>query len=116
MSDLLVQAAGVLGIAVALLHGYLGETKVFAKARIEPEGARRLVRVVWHCSVVAWMAMGVLLILVPFLGSERARYCIIAASVATFGSAAIANAWATRGRHFGWAALAAVIGLALAGL
>jgi hypothetical protein len=116
MSDLLVQSAGVLGVAVALLHGYLGETKVFAKARIEPAGARRITRAVWHNSVVAWIAMGALLALAPALGSERTRYCIIAASVAIYGSAAIANAWATRGRHFGWAALTFVTGLAIAGL
>jgi hypothetical protein len=50
------------------------------------------------------------------LGSERARYAIIAASVTIFGSAAMANAWATRGRHFGWAALSVVVGLAVAGI
>jgi hypothetical protein len=116
MSNLLVQMAGILGIAVALLHGYLGETKIFAKIPIQPAGTRRIIRAVWHNSMVAWIAVGALLILVPFLGSERARYCIIAASIATYGSAAIANAWATRGRHFGWAALTVVVGLALAGI
>jgi len=30
--------------------------------------------------------------------------------------AAIANAWALQGRHFGWAVLTIVIGLAVAGL
>jgi hypothetical protein len=73
MSDLLVQGAGILGIAAALVHGYLGETKLFASARIEPRRARLLLRAAWHCSVVAWLAMGVLLILVPTMGSEQAR-------------------------------------------
>jgi len=71
MSDLLVQTAGFLGIAAALVHGYLGETRLFATARIEPRRARLLLRLVWHCSVVAWAAMGVLLILVPTMGWVR---------------------------------------------
>ena len=36
MRDLILQCAGVAGIAVALIHGALGETKVFARATIEP--------------------------------------------------------------------------------
>jgi hypothetical protein len=84
MSDLLVQSAGVLGIAAALVHGYLGETKLFATASIEPHRARLLLRAVWHCSVVAWLAMGVLLILVPAMGSEQARAAIIFASTAVW--------------------------------
>jgi hypothetical protein len=32
-----------------------------------------------------------------------------------FAFAALANAWATRGRHFGWMALGAVVVMAVAG-
>ena len=32
-----------------------------------------------------------------------------------FGFAGFANAWATRGRHFGWVCLSAVVALAVAG-
>lgn len=116
MRDLLVQSAGILGIAAAFVHAYLGETKLFASAHIEPRRARLLLRVVWHCSVVAWLAMGVLLILVPALGSEPARAAIIYASTAVYGAGAVGNAWASRGRHFGWALLSVVIGLALVGM
>jgi hypothetical protein len=116
MRVLLVLSAGILGIAAALVHGYLGETKLFASARIEPRRARLLLRGVWHCSVVAWLAMGVLLILVPTMGSEPARAAIIYASTAVYGAGAIGNAWASRGRHFGWALLSVVIGLALVGM
>ncbi|MGA8652893.1 MAG: hypothetical protein ACLP19_03245 [Xanthobacteraceae bacterium] len=116
MSDLSVQAAGILAIAAALVHGYLGETRLFATARIEPRSARLLLRLVWHCGVVAWAAMGVLLILVPTLGSVQARIAIIAASAAVFAAAAIGNAWASRGRHFGWVLLSVVVVLALAGI
>jgi uncharacterized membrane protein len=116
MRDLLVQAAGSLGIAAALVHGYLGETRVFATARIEPDWARRLLRLVWHGGVVAWVVMGVLLILVPTIRSDEARIAIIAASAAVFGAGVIGNAWASRGRHFGWVWLSVVVGFALAGM
>jgi hypothetical protein len=116
MKDLLVQAAGCLGIAAALVHGYLGETRVFAAARIEPDWARRLLWVVWHCGVVAWIAVGILLMLLPTIGSDEARGAIIAASAAVFGAGVVGNAWASRGRHFGWVWLSAVVGLALAGM
>jgi hypothetical protein len=113
MRDLLVQAAGSLGIAAALVHGYLGETRVFGTARIEPNWARRLLRVVWHCGVIAWASMGVLLILLPTLGSAKARIAIIVASAAVFGAGVMGSAWASRGRHFGWILLSVVVGLAL---
>ena len=86
MRDIALELAGALAILAALLHGVLGETRVFARAQIDPSWVRRLVRAVWHCGVVAWIA------------------------------AAIGNALATRGRHFGWMVLAAVTVLALVGM
>jgi hypothetical protein len=87
--DWALYASGIIGLTAAFLHGLLGETRVFARVRIEPDRFRLLMRLVWHCSVVAWAAVAVLL---------------------------IANAWATRGRFFGWIILTAVVVLALAGL
>jgi hypothetical protein len=116
MRDLVVQLAGILAFAAAIAHGALGETKVFSRARIEPEHFRRLIRLVWQCGVVAWMSLAILLIAAPGFGSSGARAWIIAMSIVTFGTGALANAWATRGRHFGWIALALVAGLAGVGL
>ena len=62
MRDLILQCAGVAGIAVALIHGVLGETKVFARATIQPESLRTLIRLVWQAGTVAWIGGGVLLI------------------------------------------------------
>jgi hypothetical protein len=115
MRDLLLQCAGVVTIVVALIHGILGETKVFARARIEPERLRTLIRLVWQASTVAWIGGGVLLIAAPWLQSEPARHWIVVTMACVFGFAALANAWATRGRHFGWMALSAVVAMAAAG-
>ena len=115
MRDLILQCAGVAGIAVALIHGVLGETKVFARATIQPESLRTLIRLVWQAGTVAWIGGGVLLIAAPSMASEPARHWIIVTLAAVFGFAALANAWAMRGRHFGWLALSGVVALAVAG-
>jgi len=73
MRDLILQCAGVAGIAVSLIHGVLGETKVFAKATIQPESLRTLIRLVWQAGTVAWIGGAVLLIAAPSMGSESAR-------------------------------------------
>jgi hypothetical protein len=113
MRDVLLQCAGIGAIAVALIHGVLGETKVFARATIEPPRLRNLIRLVWQAGTVAWIGGGVLLIAAPWMASEPARHCIVVTLAAVFGFAALA--WALRGRHFGWVALSAVVVLAVAG-
>ena len=102
MRDLVLQCAGVAGIAVALIHGVLGETKVFAKATIQPESLRTLIRLVWQAGTVAWIGGAVLLIAAPSMGSETARHWIVVTIVAVYSFAAAANAWWSRGRGFGW--------------
>src|SRR5919106_566936 len=82
MRDLILQCAGVAGIAVALIHGVLGETKVFARATIQPESLRTLIRLVWQASTVAWIGGAVLLIVAPSFGSDSARHWIVVTIVA----------------------------------
>ena len=115
MRDILLQAAGLGAIVVALIHGWLGEARIFARATIEPERLRILIRLVWQASTVAWIGGGVLLIAAPWMASDLARHWIIGTMAAVFGFGAAGNAIATRGRHYGWLALSAVVVLAVAG-
>ena len=115
MRDILLQCSGLAAIAVALIHGVLGETKVFARTTIEPRRLRLLLRLVWQAGTVAWIGGGVLLLAAPAMDSVSARHWIVATLACVFAFAAFANAWATRGRHFGWMALGAVVALAVAG-
>jgi len=115
MRDILLQSAGLAAIMVALIHGWLGETKIFARAKIEPERLRLLIRLVWQASTVAWIGGGVLLIAAPWMASDLARHWIIGTMAAVFAFGAAGNAFATRGRHYGWLALSAVVVLAVAG-
>jgi hypothetical protein len=115
MRDLLLQASGLVAIAAALIHGVLGEIKVFPRATIAPPQVRTLIRGVWMVGSVAWIGGGVLLIAAPWMASEPARHWIVATMAFVFAVAALVNAWAMRGRHFGWIVLSAVVGLAVAG-
>jgi hypothetical protein len=115
MRDLLLQCSGALAILVALVHGVLGETRVFVRATIEPPRLRTLLRLVWQAGTVAWTGGGVLLVAAPWMASEPARHWIVATAAVVFAFGAAANAWALRGRHVGWVMLSAVVAMAVAG-
>jgi len=115
MRDIILQCAGVAAILVAVIHGVLGETKVFARATIEPEKLRTLIRLVWQAGTVAWIGGGVLLLVAPSLGSESARHWIVVTTVIVYAFGVAANCWWSRGRGFGWKALGVVVALAVAG-
>src|SRR5260370_17371666 len=102
MRDLILQCAGAAGIVVALIHGALGETKVFARATIEPERLRTLIRLVWQAGTVAWIGGGVLLIAAPSMGSESARHWIVATIIPVYPFAPPPNAWRPRGPGSLW--------------
>jgi len=116
MRDLALQAAGVLAVLTAIIHGAIAEMSVFARAQIEPRGTRRLLRLIWQASTIDWIAVGILLVATPALGSDVARRWIVALAVVVYGYAALGNALATRGRHVGWLLMAGVLVLALIGI
>jgi hypothetical protein len=115
MRDLAIQAAGGIAILTAIVHGVLGETKIFAKARIEPAWIKLMLRLIWQCGTVAWVGFGVLLVAAPYMGSDVARLWIAGVAIGTYSVAAIGNAWVTRGRHVGWMAMTVASALALVG-
>jgi hypothetical protein len=115
MRDILLQCAGFAAIAAALVHGAIGETRIFPRITIEPRRLRALIRIVWQAGTVAWLGFGTLLIATPSMASEPARRWIVITSACVFAFAAFGNAFATRGRHFGWAVLSGVVALAIAG-
>jgi hypothetical protein len=115
MRDILLQCAGVLAIAAAVIHGVLTETKIFPRMTIEPQSLRTLSRFVWQIPTVAWIAGGVLLIALPSIASDAARHWIVVTSACVFAFSALGNAVGSRGKHFGWMVLGAVVVLAVAG-
>jgi hypothetical protein len=71
--DLAREATGVLAILVAIAHDIIIELQVFAKARIEPQRMRNVLRGVSQASTVDWIGMGGLLIAALAFGSQLAR-------------------------------------------
>src|SRR5258707_14940863 len=112
MRDLLLQCSGAVAIVVALIHGVLGETKVFTRATIEPPRLRTLIRLVWQAGTGAWIGGGVLLIAAPWVASDSARHWIVATTAGGFAFAAACNAWAVRGKQGGWGLLSGVVAVA----
>jgi hypothetical protein len=115
MRDIVLQCAGVIAIAAAMIHGVLSETRIFPHVTIEPERLRTLFRLVWQIPTVAWIALGVLSIAAPSMASETARHWIVGAFACVIALSALGNAWGSRGRHFGWMVLGASAALAVAG-
>ena len=115
MKDLLLEIAGFGALVVALVHGVVIETRVFARAQVTPERARLLLRLICQISTVAWFAGGVLLIATPFVAPAAARPWIVGATCASYVFGAAGNAIASRGRHIGWMLMSAVVALAIAG-
>jgi hypothetical protein len=115
LRDLALQSAGVLAILLAIAHGAIGELRVFARARIEPQRARTLLHLIFQATTVDWIAIAVLLIAAPWLGPQ-ARPWIIAVAVVVYGYAAVGNAVASRGRHVGWVLMSCVLALTLIGI
>ena len=115
MRDILLQCAGVLAIAAAVIHGVLTETKIFPRVTIEPQSLRTLSHFVWQIPTVAWIAGGVLLIAAPSMASDVARHWIVVSLACLFAFSALGNAVGNRFRHFGWIVLGAVTAMAVAG-
>jgi hypothetical protein len=115
LRNLALTLSGLLAILAAITHTVLGETKVFARVQITPNGARRIIHAVWLFGVVSWVAIAVLVIAAPHLGSPDARHWIVAASTVTYGFGALGNAIGTRGKHFGWIVMLVVAALSIAG-
>lgn len=116
MKDMYLVIAGGGGILVALMHGYLGQAVVLRPITGVNRTMARVNKAVFQLSTIYWLAVGVLLIATPFWLDPAQRPLVVWGAVFVYLSAALANAWATRGRHPGWALLSVTSAIALAGL
>ncbi|MEO0361765.1 MAG: hypothetical protein AAF322_11680 [Pseudomonadota bacterium] len=58
MPEFLIGVAGALGMAIAVAHGYLGDTLVVRQAASVPETAFRVMRAIMFLSAVYWFVAG----------------------------------------------------------
>jgi hypothetical protein len=121
--DYALAAAGLVGAGGAVVHGLLVQRLMVRPFLQISEGdsrfggaVRRLVPPLLHFSTLAWFLGGLALIAaaVRLDGAARLVTGLLVGSLFLFG--AVANFWATRGRHPGWMVMAAAILLIAAGL
>lgn len=123
LPDILLFAAGIVGMIVAVIH-----TLVMRRVIVRPvsqavandttmrAGAKRLVAPLLYVSGLTWFVEGAALVAVAMFVNGPGRLVICAVAALSYGYAAALNAWATRGRHFGWVLMALAVLLIVIGV
>lgn len=114
MTSLLV-FAGVACMLTAVVHGYLGQTRLIGPATFKGRQAKALVIMIWQFSAAAWAACGGVIAASPWLFSKESRPLAVGLACLPVLWGVVGNAWVTGGRHFGWKLFAVILLLAMAG-
>lgn len=107
--------AGGMGIVIALIHGWLGETKLIAPVTFPSRMAKNIMRAIFQLSTAIWIAGSAVLIATPAYVPDSHRAWVVAVATAPMLWCVFGNFWASRGRHFGWMALSVVLAIAAYG-
>ncbi|MGE0742907.1 MAG: hypothetical protein AB7O98_16325 [Hyphomonadaceae bacterium] len=113
--DIALIAAGVIGSAVALIHGALMQRYIInpiadSGARMNA-AAKALTPILLHLSTVYWFAGGLALIGAALWFDPSASLATAVCVAALYVPAVIGNFWGTRGRHPGWMLYAVSVAL-----
>lgn len=105
-------------MTVAVIHALVMQRHVVppVQAAVSESAAvrnstKRLVTPLLHVSSVSWFVEGAALVAAALLVQGPGRIIICTVAAVSYGYAAVLNAWATRGRHFGWVLMAAAFAL-----
>ena len=116
MQNLLLSLAGLIGAATAIFHGIVTHRLMvvpidrrLADAAGVSMTIRRIVPPLLQYSTYSWLVGGVALVIAANVAGAETRLWISLLVGAEFLYAAIANLWATRGRHPGWVLMAAAV-------
>jgi len=116
--DISLVVAGVIGSGVAIVHGVLTQ-RLLVKPTLElsiSSLARKLNSALLQFSTFNWFVSGLALVAVAFAHESETKFAVGALAASSYLFGALANLWATRGRHFAWmlygiAVLAIIYGL-----
>lgn len=118
MQHFALLVAGLIGAATAIFHGIVTQrlmVKPIDRRLAEHAGVsptiRRIVPPLLHYSSYSWLVGGIALIIAANVADAEARLAIGLLVGSMFLYAAVANAWATRGRHPGWMLMAVAVAL-----
>lgn len=118
MNDLILGSAGAIGIATALVHGYLTQKlmvrpidQLIARSDRISGPIRRLVPLLLQYSTFSWVVGGGALIAIACGWQPGARLMVSMVVGVLYLYGAFANGWGTRGRHPGWMLMAGAVAL-----
>ncbi|MEO5578776.1 MAG: hypothetical protein ABIR25_06990 [Sphingomicrobium sp.] len=118
MQNLALTLAGLIGVATAIFHGIVTQrlmVKPIDRRLADAAGVsstiRRIVPPLLHYSTYSWLVGGIALVIAANVAGAETRLWIGLMVGTMFLYAAIANLWATRGRHPGWALMAVAVAL-----
>ncbi len=115
MQDVLLVLAGISGMGIAVIHGFLGHRRILAGMAASSAGLLRVNAAVFQLSTLYWFAGGGLLVVAPYLFPDQARSTIAIIVAMVYLAGGLGNIWATRARHFGGPLLLIVSAIALIG-
>jgi hypothetical protein len=116
MDNLALSLAGLIGAVTALFHGIVTNRlmvgPISRRLAADPEVSetiRRIVPPLLHYSMFSWLVGGMALVVAANFAGAKARRAVGLLVGVMYLYAAIANAWATRGRHPGWLLMAVAV-------
>ena len=118
MQHVALSLAGMIGAATAIFHGIVTHRLIVApidRRLVDAPGVsmtiRRIVPPLLQYSTYSWLLGGIALMIAAKITSAETRLAIGLLVGSMFLYGAIANLWATRGRHPGWLLLAIAVAL-----
>lgn len=115
MARTVLLVAGFVGVLVALAHGWLGHRFVLTPIEGLSRPLRRVNAAVFQLSTIYWLADAVGLIATTLWLPPSAQVLAGGLTTFVFGTAALGNLWAMRGRHVGGHLAGLVAGLSALG-
>ena len=123
MHNIFLSLAGLIGAGTAIFHGIVTQKlmvrpidRQLADAPNVSQTIRRIVPPLLHYSTYSWLVGGIALIVAANVEEAQPRLAIGLLVGSMFFYGAVANLWATRGRHPGWLLMALACALIAAGL
>ena len=118
MQHIALTLAGLIGGATAMFHGIVTQRlmvnpidrRLSDAAGVSPT-IRRIVPPLLHYSTYSWLVGGIALIIAANVAGAETRLWVGLLVGSMFLYAAVANLWATRGRHPGWMLMAVAVAL-----
>lgn len=114
----MLMAGGALGVGVAMVHAVIGQRRILQPVAGLSPVARRVLVAVFHLSTLYWGIAGLALVWGALVWPLEVLRTVGVVVIWLYLTGAIANFWATRGKHFGWVLLVlcgVLIGVGLIG-